>query len=83
MASNRMKLDINHLYEMIDEILGDESSAKVSEHGFAVAIGLELLANYLKAIALRAIEIEDNDLIELMLDLHVLKEEKEAEQDGL
>ena len=74
MASQRMKLDINHLFEVIDEVLQNSRSKIIRERGFAIAVGLELLQHYLRDIAHRAIELEDDTLIGLLVDLSVLKE---------
>lgn len=74
MASQRMKLDINHLFEVIDEVLQNSRSKIIRERGFAIAVGLELLQQYLRDIAHRAIELEDDALIGLLVDLHVLRE---------
>ena len=74
MASQRMKMDINHLFEVIDEVLQNSRSKIIRERGFAIAVGLELLQHYLRDIAHRAIELEDDVLIGLLVDLHVLKE---------
>jgi hypothetical protein len=71
---HRMKLDINHLYELIDEVLSNSRSKIIKERGFAISVGLDLLKNYLRDIAERAIELNDDVLIDLLLDLHVLKE---------
>jgi len=71
----RIKLDINMLYAKIDDVLGSSRSKVVQENGHSIAVGLELLASYLREIAERAIEINDDYLIDLLLDLHVLKRE--------
>ena len=70
----RMRLDINHLYELIDEVLSNSRSKIIKERGFAISVGLDLLQNYLRDIAERAIELNDDVLIDILLDLHVLKE---------
>ena len=74
MASQRMKLDINHLFEVIDEVLQNSKSKIIRERGVAISVGLDLLQHYLRDIAHRAIELEDDVLIGLLVDLHVLKE---------
>ena len=38
---------------------------------------MDLLLAYLKEIAGRAIELEDEKLIDILLDLHVLKKEED------
>lgn len=73
----RMKLNINHLYELIEEVISNSRSKIARENGFGIAVGLDTLSFYLRQIAERAIELNDDVLIDLLLDLHVLKEEKE------
>ena len=73
----RMRMDINHLYELIDEVLSNSRSKIVRENGMGIAIGLEILQTYLREIAERAIELNDEVLIECLLNLHVLREDKE------
>lgn len=73
----RMRMDINHLYELIDEVISNSRSKIARENRMGIAIGLELLQTYLREIAERAIELNDEVLIEALLNLHVLKEDKE------
>lgn len=73
----RMRMNIQHLYELIDEVLSNSRSKIVNENRISISVGMEILASYLKQIAERAIELNDELLIELLLDLHVLKEDKE------
>ena len=74
MATQRMKVDYNHLMEIIDDFLGKVSLEDEENYVFAIGMGLNLLTAYLKEIAERAIEINDDVLIELLKDLCVLKE---------
>lgn len=73
----RMRMDINHLYELIDEVISNSRSKIARENRMGIVIGLELLQTYLREIAERAIELNDEVLIEALLNLHVLKEDKE------
>ena len=73
---NRMKLDYNHLIELIDEVISNSRSKIAKQNGFGIAIGLELLSNYMRNIAERAIEINDEVLIDLLKDLCILKEKE-------
>lgn len=75
--TKRMKMDINNWFRMVDEVMSNSRSKIARENGFGIAIGMELLSSYLRQIAERAIELNDDVLIDLLLDLHVLKEEKE------
>lgn len=71
----RMRFNYNHLLENIGEMLSVSRSKFARENGFGIEIGLNLLTSYLKEIAERAIEINDDVLIGLLLDMHILKEE--------
>jgi hypothetical protein len=73
----RMKMDINNFFRLIDEVISNSRSKIARENGFGIAVGMELLSSYLRQIAERAIELNDDVLIDLLLDLHVLKEGKE------
>ena len=73
----RMKMDINNWFRLVEEVISNSRSKNARENGFGIAIGMELLTSYLRQIAERAIELNDDVLIDLLLDLHVLKEEKE------
>ena len=74
MATMRVKLDYNHLMEEIDSFLAGKSDDDNDRLVFEIAMGLELLSLYIKNIAERAIELNDDVLIELLKDLCVLKE---------
>lgn len=71
----RMKMDINNWVRQIDDVLSNSRSKIVRESGYGISIGLDLLLAYLKEIAERAVELQDEKLIEILLDLHVLKQE--------
>lgn len=72
-----MKMDYNHLVESIGEILSNSRSKVVRENGFGIEIGLNLLTSYLKDIAERAIELDDDVLLGLLLDMHILRRDGE------
>lgn len=71
----RMKMDINNWVRQVDDILSNSRSKIVREKRYGVSIGLDLLLAYLKEIAERAVELQDEKLIEILIDLHVLKQE--------
>ena len=79
MATHRMKLDYNHLMEIIDDFLDKGSTEETERDIFAIGMGLNLLTAYLKDIAERTLEINDEVLIELLKDLYILKENGGAE----
>ena len=69
-----MKLDYNHLLETIDEVMSNSRSKIARENGFGIGIGLNMLTSYIKQIAERAIEINDEVLLGLLQDMMVIKE---------
>lgn len=72
----RIKLDYNNLLRQIDDVLSNSRSKLVKENAFGICVGLQLLTSYIKQIAERALELEDDVLIGLLLDLHVIKKEE-------
>lgn len=72
----RIKLDYNNLMERIDMVLSRSRSKIVREEAFGIAHGLSILSSYIEKIAIRAIELEDDFLIGLLLDLNVIKKEE-------
>ena len=70
----RMKMDINNFFRLIDEVISNSRSKIARENGFGIAVGMEMLSSYLRQIAERAIELNDDVLLDLLVDLHVLKE---------
>lgn len=78
MAAQRMKLDYNHLLATIDEVISNSRSKIARENGFGISIGLNLLSGYLHRIAERAIELNDDVLIDLLLDMMILEKPKKA-----
>ena len=71
----RIKLDYNNLLRQIDDVLSSSRSKVVKENAFGISVGLQLLSSYLKNIAERAVELDDEVLIGLLLDLCILKKE--------
>lgn len=72
---HRMKMDINNWVRQVDDVLSNSRSKIVRENGYGISIGLDLLLSYLREIAERAIELQDEKLIEILIDLHVLIQE--------
>lgn len=72
----RIKLDYNNLMERIDMVLSRSRSKIVREEALGISYGLSILSSYIEKIAIRAIELEDDFLIGLLLDLNVLKKEE-------
>lgn len=74
MATERVKLDYNNfMHQLCDYI--DNKSDENDLSVFGLAMGLQLLTSYLKNIAERAIELNDEVLIGLLKDLCVVKED--------
>lgn len=73
--NRRMKMDINNWVRQVDEVLSNSRSKIIRENGYGISVGLDLLLLYLKEIANRAVELQDEKLIEILLDLHVLQQE--------
>lgn len=74
----RVKLDYNHFLQQIDEVLSVSRSKVAKENALGISYGLQLLSCYIRQIAERALELDDDVLVGLLLDLHVLKEEGEG-----
>lgn len=74
----RVKMDYNNLVEEIDRTLSESKSRVVKENAFGISVGLKLLSGYLRDIAQRAIDLEDDKLIELCVGMGILKREKKA-----
>lgn len=74
----RMKLNYNNLLSNIDRTLSESKSRVVKENAFGISVGLELLSGYLRDIAQRAIDLEDDNLIELCVGMGILKWEEKA-----
>ena len=83
MKVQRMKLDYNHLLETIDEVISNSRSKIARENGFGIGIGLNMLTNYIKQIAERAIELNDEVLLGLLQDMMVIKETREEAEQAL
>ncbi len=74
----RMKLEYNNLLSTIDRTLSESRSRVVKENAFGIAVGLELLSGYLRDIAQRAIDLNDDELIDLCVGMGILKQEDES-----
>ena len=72
-----MKLDYNSFIHHIDEVLSNSRSKLIKEEGFYFELGINILSEYLKLIAERAIEINDEVLIELLKGIGIVKESEE------
>lgn len=74
----RVKMDYNNLVEEIDRTLSESKSRVVKENAFGISVGLKLLSGYLRDIAQRSIDLEDDKLIELCVGMGILKRKEKA-----
>lgn len=74
--THRVKFDINNWARQVYEILDNSKSKIVLENRAGISMGLNLLMSYLIKIAERAIELNDDKLIELLVDVGVLSKEE-------
>lgn len=79
MATQRMKLDYNHLMQQIVDFLNENSTEQNERFACGISIGLELLEAYMKNIAERVIELNDDVLIDLLKDLCILVENEQID----
>ena len=75
-----MRLNYSNLVRNIDEVLAKSRSRIVQENAFGISIGINLLTGYLRRIAERALEINDEVLIGLLKDLEILVESEETDE---
>lgn len=80
MKTERMKLDYNNLMSFINEVLESDDIKNVQNNAGAIGMGLNLLGAYMVNIAKRALELNDEVLIGLLLDLCLLEEEEKKEE---
>ena len=77
MPKDRVKLDYNNLIKSICDILSKSGSISVIQKRFGIGIGLNLLTQNLQKIAERVIELKDDVLLEILLDMDVIKRSKQ------
>lgn len=77
MESRLLKMDYSNLTKQIFDVFGKTRSKIVQENSFGIVSGLNLLNQYMIEIADRALEIEDDVLIELLCDMCILKKVEE------
>ena len=72
----RVHIDYNQLIEKLDGLLAVSKSKYAKEWGFTIGIGFNMLSSYLKDIGQRAIELQDEKLLELLKGCGIVKESK-------
>ena len=75
-----MGLNYSNLVRNIDEVLAKSRSRIVQENAFGISFGINLLNEYLRRIAERVLEINDEVLIGLLKDLEILVESEETDE---
>jgi len=75
----RVKLDYNHLMQQILDFLDENSTEENERLAFGIGVGLNLLNSYIKNIADRVIELNDDVLIGLLKDLDILTDKKQSD----
>lgn len=76
-----IKMDYNELLNKVSKALNTSKSRYVKEWRHSIAVGLEILDSYMRRIAQRAIETQDEDLLEDLANLGlVIKIENEEDE---
>ena len=70
----RLKVDYNHLLDEIFDVLNHSTYAKRTGLDHSITIGLQVVNEYIKGIAKHAISSGNENLIELLMGLHVITE---------
>ena len=81
MSNKNLKLDYNNLMRLIVDTLDSDDIETVADNAYGIGVGLELLTAYIKNIAVRAIELNDEVLIGLLFDMCLLTETKEKTEE--
>ncbi len=76
----KVKMDYNQFQEIIYKALNSSKSKYVKQWRRGIYTGFEILNQYLKTIARRAIEIQDAALLEDLANLGIVKEIKDEEK---
>lgn len=76
MGFARVKLDFNNLMRQIDDYFTATRTEANETSVIGMCFGLGLLQSYLKNIAERAIAIDDDELIGLLLDLGIVRKDE-------
>ena len=79
----KIKMDINTLENHIVEIVNSSNSKVCKNYGFGVGVGLDILNEYLKDIANRALKIDDPIILFALVQIGVLKPSSDEEEKKL
>ena len=75
----QMKLNYNGFIEHIVDVLSAEEIETVQNESVSIEVGIRLLNGYMEQIAKRAIETQDDFLVEWCKNLCIIVETKDGE----
>ena len=70
----QMKLNYNSFIEHIADVLASENIETVQNEAWSIEVGLQLLNGYMEQLAKRAIETQDEFLVEWCKNLMIVSE---------
>lgn len=73
----QMKLNYNSFIEHIADVLASENIETVQNEAWSIEVGLQLLNGYMENLAKRAIETQDEFLVEWCKNLMIVSERQE------
>ena len=73
----QMKLNYNGFIEHIEDVLASENIETVQNEAWSIEVGLQLLNGYMEQLAKRAIETQDEFLVEWCKNLMIVSEVQE------
>ena len=76
----QMKLNYNGFIEHVADVLSAEDIETVQHEAWSIEVGIQLLNGYMEQIAKRAIETQDDFLVEWCENLCIIVEEEEDER---
>lgn len=79
----KLKINYNDLTETICDIINSSKSRLAKSRGYGVAMGLQILGNYLKDISKRAIKINDPVILKSLIEIGVIEGTQEEIDDIL
>ena len=74
---HKMRMNYNGFVEQIADVLAAESIDAVQNEAWAVEVGIQLLNGYMLEMAERAIETQDEFLVEWCKNLMIITESEE------
>ena len=74
----QMKLNYNGFVEHIADVLASENIETVQNEAWSIEVGIQLLDGYMEQVAKRAIETQDEFLIEWCRNLCIIVDAEEG-----